>query len=92
MTLRLYQSVDDIIAVCISKYGDNMDFSNANYKNTSSSLNLRCKIHNLYFQNTAYHLVRGAGCRECRRENNIKSLGYNFVSIWESEYNDKKTI
>ena len=95
MSLRLYRNIDDIITVCISKYGDNIDFSNANYKNTSSILKLRCKIHNLYFQNTAYHLVRGAGCRECRREKIHRaadkkrlSMG-DFLIRAESEHNKR---
>lgn len=60
-----------------SKFGHLFDFSNANYKNSSSPLDLKCKRHNIFFRNTAYHIVRGAGCPECKKEkvSNKKKLG-----------------
>lgn len=51
-----------------TKFGHLFDFSSANYNNSGSTLNLKCKKHNVFFKNTAYHIVRGAGCPECKKE------------------------
>ena len=50
------------------QFGQQFDFSNAIFKNTSSQLTVWCKKHKKYFKNTAHHIVRGAGCPECKKE------------------------
>lgn len=60
----LVNSLQDLI----NKFGDNFDFSKAEYKNSSSPLLIWCKQHNQWFKNTAYHIVRGAGCPGCKKE------------------------
>jgi hypothetical protein len=56
---------------------NNFDLSLAQYKNSSSSLLVKCLKHDRYFKNSTYNLVRGAGCSECKKEKirKIRSLG-----------------
>ena len=56
------------IADLENKFGEQFDFSNAIFKNVSSSLLVWCKIHKKYFKNTAHHIIRGSGCSECKKE------------------------
>lgn len=60
----LVQDINDLKR----QFGNQFDFTHAVYRNSSSSLNVRCKKHDVFFRNTAYHLVRGAGCPECKKE------------------------
>lgn len=74
------------------KYGDKFDFSKSNYKNSSSTLIVRCKEHNQYFKNTTYHIVRGAGCSTCKKEkiSSKKKLGRQiFIDRSISIHNEK---
>lgn len=68
MSKGFFKSLEEFKEKFISLHGDKVDFSLANYKNSASILNLRCKVHGKDFSNSAYHVIRGAGCRECRRE------------------------
>lgn len=69
----LVQDLNDLIA----KLGDQFDFSHAIFKNTSSQLLVKCKKHSIFFKNTAHHIIRGAGCSDCKKEkiSNKKRLG-----------------
>lgn len=60
----LVQGIEDLKF----QFGHLFDFSNADYKNSGSVLDLKCKTHNFFFRNTSYHIVRGAGCPECKKE------------------------
>lgn len=51
-----------------AQFSDRFDFTNSVFKNTSSRLTVWCKKHSKYFHNTAHHIVRGAGCSECKKE------------------------
>lgn len=76
----------------VDKFGDKFDFSKADYKNGSSSLLVWCKEHHQYFKNTAYHIVRGAGCADCKKEkiSNKKRLGNSeFVNRSVAKHKDK---
>lgn len=44
------------------------DFSKSVFVSTSSRLYVKCKKHNLIFYNTAYHIARGAGCSQCKKD------------------------
>lgn len=44
------------------------DFSKSIFKNNSSRLYVKCKKHDLVFYNTAYHIARGAGCSQCKKD------------------------
>lgn len=48
--------------------GNKFNFSKSIFKNTSSPLLVWCKEHRKFFQNTAYHIIRGAGCSECKKD------------------------
>lgn len=86
------EDLDDLTNKCIENFGDIIDFSTAIYINGSSRLALTCKVHNIKFCNTAYHVVRGAGCRECRREKihraaDVRRLGQaEFIKRSESKH------
>lgn len=78
----LIKDLNDLIKQTTEKYGDQFDFSSAVFVNTGSSLQVRCKKHNKIFFNTAYHIIRGAGCAFCKKEKvaNKKRLGVkNFI-------------
>lgn len=76
----------------VDKFGDKFDFSKAEYKNGSSSLIVWCKEHHQYFKNTAYHIVRGAGCPDCKKEkiSNKKRLGNSeFINRSTAKHGNK---
>lgn len=76
----------------VTRFGDKFDFSNSEYKNGSSSLLVWCKEHHQYFKNTAYHIVRGAGCHDCKKEkiSNKKRLGNSeFKARSMTKHSDK---
>lgn len=90
-----YTCIEDVISRHNDLYGDLIDFSKSEYKNTSTLLLMTCKIHNKEFRNTTYHILRGAGCRECRKEKIHKSadkkrLGKEvFVERSQSIHSDR---
>jgi Zn finger protein HypA/HybF involved in hydrogenase expression len=59
----LVNGVDDLI----SQLGHKFDFSKSVFKNTNSRLLVWCKEHQQFFQNSTYHIIRGAGCPECKK-------------------------
>ncbi len=63
--------IDNLIElekICLKRFGAQFDFSLAKFINTSSTLKVLCKKHNKVFYNTAYHIARGAGCPDCKKE------------------------
>lgn len=76
----------------IDKFGDKFDFSKADFKNSSSPLAVWCKRHNQWFKNTSYHIVRGAGCPDCKKQkiSSKKKLGtQEFVKRSVIKHNNK---
>ena len=57
----------------------NLDFSKTLYKGNKKNVIVSCHIHG-DFNKKPVHLLRGQGCKECSRKEQIKKLS------WDSEY------
>lgn len=57
-----------------NKYGDNFDYSNINYTDYVSNIELFCKKHGTFTTTPLRHLKSSDGCRSCK----IQRLSLNF--------------
>lgn len=59
---------EEIVERLRELYGDEYDYSQVNYKNSRTSITLRCKKHNVVFSRTLLNLLKGWGCPACNKE------------------------
>jgi len=59
---------NDFIKKAIKVHGEKYDYSNINYTNTKSKLEIICKEHGSFFQRADHH-ISGSGCRICSGSN-----------------------
>jgi len=81
---------DSFIEKSIKIHKYEYDYSDVNYKNTSTKVIIKCKIHGPFEQTPNCHLI-GRGCPKCY--GNIKYTNETFiekcVKIWGDSVNDK---
>lgn len=84
----LYKTTDDIICEFKQVHGGLYDYSNVDYTNTYTKVEIICAIHGSFYQNVHDHLD-GHGCPMCNRsKGEIKISEYldaNLIS-YESQY------
>jgi len=70
--------IDEFKKRSIKKYGiDAFDYSQVNYTNARTKINLTCKKHNIsFFQIPRQHLDGNISCPKCSK---IKSIGENVI-------------
>lgn len=67
------------ISEAIAVHGDKYDYSNTEYKNSRTNVNITCPIHGEFYQKPNAHLY-GNGCLRCHIETTktlIYGVGYN---------------
>jgi hypothetical protein len=82
----------DLEKICLEKFGAQFDFSAAKFLNTGSKLIVTCKKHDMTFQNTAHHIVRGAGCPACKKEkvSQARTMGAaEFIQRAQEKHHNK---
>lgn len=62
-----YKSKDKVIADFRKKHGDKYDYSKVNYRGAFSIIEIICKNHGSFFQQSNSHR-RGSGCPSCANE------------------------
>jgi very-short-patch-repair endonuclease len=75
----------DFVKVSISVHGDKYDYSESDYKNNLSMLNILCNVHGTFVQRASNHM-RGMGCYHCRK---MKPKDPNFISRAIQVHGDK---
>jgi len=58
---------EQFIQKCIAVHGDDYDYSETNYSNTSVKVAIRCKIHGIFWQLPGNHINRQQGCYKCNK-------------------------
>lgn len=80
----------------VKKYGDHYDYSLVIYKNSKTKVKIRCKKHNLIFEQTPNtHLTGKGGCIECKRDSvrYTKEEAINMsVEVHGDKYDYSKVI
>lgn len=67
---------EDIIEKAIKFYGDIYDYSKLTYLDSSSKVEIICKLHGSFFQKANYHL-KGYGCPTCNPRGYTKTFFKN---------------
>lgn len=79
------------IEECVEIHGDNFDYSETEYLNTNSKVQIRCKKHNKYFVQTPMsHLAGFTGCQYCTTEKTRSMYAYTideFIKLAEVNHN-----
>lgn len=86
----------DFIKESILKHGDRYDYTNTNYINTKTKVNIICKKHGEFLQSPRLHL-EGKGCPTCKcSKGEIKIINYlennKVYFIKQKKFNDCKNI
>lgn len=79
------KTVDDFITKSINHHGLKYDYSNIEYSDTNTKVNIICPIHGV-FKQTPKHHYNGSGCPKCKNSkgekeviNILKECKINFV-------------
>lgn len=75
-------------------YKNTLDFSKSVYKNDGTKLEVLCPLHGSFYK-TPGILLTGAGCNDCRIENNISTRREEFIrrsNIVHSGYYDYSKV
>lgn len=75
----------DFIRASVDVHGDRYDYSEVDYKNNQSMVNILCRIHGRFLQRASNHM-RGIGCNHCRR---TKPKDPNFINRAIEVHGDK---
>jgi hypothetical protein len=76
------KSKEQFIKEAIEKHGDNYDYSNLEYVNCHTKINIMCKEHGEFKQTPSKHLS-GQGCKKCATElisDKLKFTKQQFIS------------
>lgn len=65
------------ISKAIKIHGDRYNYSNVNYINAKTKINIICKIHGEFIQIPDFHVNRKCGCPKC--SNNVKLDTIEFI-------------
>ena len=74
---RMMLSKDGFIKRANEIHGYRYDYSNVNYKDTKTKIEIICKEHGSFFQSPNKHM-QGNGCPTCGRERTIE---HNFLTL-----------
>lgn len=74
------------------KYGDKFDYSNVNYVNTFTNVEIICKKHGKFLISPHEHLRGNGGCLECKKEkvgNFFRNTREKFIEKARKVHGDK---
>ena len=77
MRSRIMLSKDEFIKRANEVHGNLYNYSNVNYKDTKTKIEIICKEHGSFFQSPNKHM-QGNGCPTCGRERTIE---HNFLTL-----------
>jgi len=82
---------NNFISKAIKIHGDRYDYSNVNYINAKTKINIICKIHGEFQQNPSNHL-RKHNCQKCAKNFKLDTLGFieKAKEIHEDTYDYSK--
>jgi hypothetical protein len=72
-------------------HGDKFDYSNSNYKNSATKVEIICPIHGSFYQTPNSHL-QGIGCKKCGHDsvsNKLSRKQDEFIKLVEKKHNGK---
>lgn len=75
----------DFISKAIDIYGDLYDYSNVEYFNNSTPVEIICKLHGSFFQKPNIHLS-GHGCRKCANSH-LSEIKKKSFEDWINDFN-----
>lgn len=81
---RALSNTEEFITKAKSLFGDRLDYSLVDYKNSSTHVTVICKIHGP-FQITPNSHLRGDGCKECSRLASKKSIFGVGINDYEGQ-------
>ena len=88
-------TTNNFIEKSVKLHGDKWDYSKVEYINTRNKVIIICKDHGEFLQTPNSHLS-GSACKKTygelyeqtlKKEQKIKDLGYNLVTMWEYDWN-----
>ena len=59
------KTTEQFIEDALKIHGDKYDYSNVEYKNSITKIEIICKIHDSWLQTPSHHLTRKQGCKKC---------------------------
>ena len=82
--MGIRKSTDEAIKEFKALWGDRWDYSRVDYKNARTKIEIGCKEHNLFFEQTAEsHLKKLIGCNLCNGRNlTTEQIKRVFKAIW----------
>jgi hypothetical protein len=85
-------TTDDFIKMAKEVHGDYYDYSNVNYVNTQSKVQIVCPVHGVFSMSPVHHLNRKQGCPECGKikiGDTFRSNTLDFIKKSREEHGDK---
>jgi hypothetical protein len=74
--MSLINKTEQFISKATKIHGDRYDYSNVNYINAKTKIDIICRVHGLFFQTPSNHLSN-YNCQKC--SNNYKSDTLSFI-------------
>ena len=59
------KTTEQFIEDALKIHGNKYDYSSVDYKNSTTKIEIICKIHGSWFQTPSHHLTRKQGCKKC---------------------------
>jgi len=75
LSVKKTKSLEDFIEDARKVHGDKYDYSNVDYKNSNTNINIICKKHDFEFPQTPANHLKGNGCPIC-----AESKGEKYVA------------
>jgi endogenous inhibitor of DNA gyrase (YacG/DUF329 family) len=76
-----------ILERCREKHGDKFDYSQINYKNVSSKVEIICPVHGSFWQRLVNHYIHGNDCPKCSKSKEKNTLE-DFISKSKAVHGD----
>jgi hypothetical protein len=65
-----------------SVHGDTYDYSEVNYINCDTEVDIKCKVHGIFKQTPRVHANQGSGCPKCVKQYSKSQIEWlNYISI-----------
>ncbi len=90
-------TLDKFIEKCKDVHGDLYDYSKVNYKNSTTKVEIQCKLHGSFFQHGQSHINKKTGCPKCNSsKGELQIIQYleskNISYIKEKRFEDCRNI
>jgi hypothetical protein len=85
-------TTDEFISMAKDVHGDYYDYSNVNYVNTETKVQIVCPVHGVFSISPKHHISRKQGCPECGKikiGDTFRSNTLDFIKKSREEHGDK---